>query len=100
LQRFSQGEKDCPERHLGLCLLKSAWPSELEHSLYDIDLAIILCEMNAFKEGMLCLYEKMKLYKEVIGCCYMQAHDHERLIACWKRLIFIYFFFLSLFFVM
>jgi hypothetical protein len=42
--------------------------------------------MNAFKEGMLCLYEKMKLYKEVIGCCYMQAHDHEGLIACWKRL--------------
>ncbi|GFY97710.1 vacuolar protein sorting 11 [Actinidia rufa] len=69
----------------GLCLLKTAWPSDLEHPLYDVDLAIILCEMNAFKEGLLYLYEKMKLYKEVIAC-YMQAHDHEGLIACCKRL--------------
>ncbi|XVE78322.1 hypothetical protein DITRI_Ditri13aG0135400 [Diplodiscus trichospermus] len=72
-------------REKGLRLLKSAWPSELEHPLYDIDLAIILCEMNAFKEGLLYLYEKMKLYKEVIAC-YMQANDHEGLIACCKRL--------------
>ncbi|KAK9285024.1 hypothetical protein L1049_024206 [Liquidambar formosana] len=69
----------------GLRLLKSAWPSDLEHPLYDVDLAIILCEMNAFKEGLLYLYEKMKLYKEVIAC-YMQAHDHEGLIACCKKL--------------
>lgn len=69
----------------GLQLLKSAWPSDLEHPLYDVDLAIILCEMNAFIEGLLYLYEKMKLYKEVIAC-YMQAHDHEGLIACCKRL--------------
>ncbi|KAL5798082.1 hypothetical protein ACOSQ2_002902 [Xanthoceras sorbifolium] len=72
-------------REKGLHLLKSAWPSDLEHPLYDVDLAIILCEMNAFKEGLLYLYEKMKLYKEVIAC-YMQAHDHEGLIACCKRL--------------
>ncbi|PON88485.1 Vacuolar protein sorting-associated protein [Trema orientale] len=79
-------EKDLLGRQKkGLQLLKNAWPSELEHPLYDIDLAIILCEMNAFKEGLLYLYEKMKLYKEVIAC-YMQAHDHEGLIACCKRL--------------
>ncbi|PSS16093.1 Vacuolar protein-sorting-associated protein [Actinidia chinensis var. chinensis] len=78
--------KDCQETlQKGLCLLKTAWPSDLEHPLYDVDLAIILCEMNAFKEGLLYLYEKMKLYKEVIAC-YMQAHDHEGLIACCKRL--------------
>uniref|UniRef100_A0A2P2J857 Vacuolar protein sorting-associated protein 11 homolog n=1 Tax=Rhizophora mucronata TaxID=61149 RepID=A0A2P2J857_RHIMU len=69
----------------GLRLLKSAWPSDLEHPLYDVDLVIILCEMNAFREGLLYLYEKMKLYKGVIAC-YMQAHDHEGLIACCKRL--------------
>ncbi|KAJ8560203.1 hypothetical protein K7X08_004261 [Anisodus acutangulus] len=63
-------------RRKGLTLLKSAWPSELEQPLYDVDLAIILCEMNDFKEGLLFLYEKMKLYKEVIAC-YMQVHDHE-----------------------
>ncbi|KAK4274953.1 hypothetical protein QN277_018106 [Acacia crassicarpa] len=72
-------------REKGLSLLKSAWPPEIEHPLYDVDLAIILCEMNAFKEGLLYLYEKMKLYKEVIAC-YMQTHDHEGLIACCKRL--------------
>lgn len=69
----------------GLRLLKTAWPSDLEHPLYDVDLAIILCEMNEFKEGLLYLYEKMKLFKEVTAC-YMQAHDHEGLIACCKRL--------------
>lgn len=79
-------DKNCQERHRkGLRLLKNAWPSDLEHPLYDVDLAIILCEMNAFREGLLYLYEKMKLYKEVIAC-YMQAHDHEGLIACCKRL--------------
>ncbi|KAJ0982171.1 hypothetical protein J5N97_010426 [Dioscorea zingiberensis] len=69
----------------GLALLKSAWTSEMEHPLYDVGLAVILCEMNAFKDGILFLYEKLKLYKEVIAC-YMQAHDHEGLIACCKKL--------------
>ncbi|KAK9091894.1 hypothetical protein Syun_026805 [Stephania yunnanensis] len=79
-------EKDrLVRRKKGLSLLKSAWSSDVEHPLYDVDLAIILCEMNAFKEGMLFLYEKLKLYKEVIAC-YMQAHDHEGLIACCKKL--------------
>ncbi|KAH6781017.1 vacuolar protein sorting 11 [Perilla frutescens var. hirtella] len=79
-------EKDRQERHQkGLVLLKSAWPSEQEQPQYDVDLAIILCEMNSFKEGLLYLYEKLKLYKEVIAC-YMQTHDHEGLIACCKRL--------------
>uniref|UniRef100_A0A7N0RIR5 Vacuolar protein sorting-associated protein 11 homolog n=1 Tax=Kalanchoe fedtschenkoi TaxID=63787 RepID=A0A7N0RIR5_KALFE len=78
--------KDREERlQKGLRLLKSAWPSDQEIPQYDVDLAIILCEMNNFKEGLLYLYEKLKLYKEVIAC-YMQAHDHEGLIACCKKL--------------
>ncbi|KAD4179043.1 hypothetical protein E3N88_27634 [Mikania micrantha] len=81
-----KNENDHKERlEKGLVLLKRAWPSDQEHPLYDVDLAIILCEMNAFKEGLLYLYEKMKLYKEVIAC-YMRAHDHDGLIACCKRL--------------
>ncbi|CAK9133372.1 unnamed protein product [Ilex paraguariensis] len=84
--RFMNKENDLQERlQKGLKLLKNAWPSDQEHPLYDVDLAIILCEMNAFTEGLLYLYEKMKHYKEVIAC-YMQAHDHEGLIACCKRL--------------
>ncbi|KAJ9551538.1 hypothetical protein OSB04_015583 [Centaurea solstitialis] len=79
-------EKDHQERlQKGLVLLKNAWPSDQEQPLYDVDLAIILCEMNSFKEGLLYLYEKLKLYKEVITC-YMRSHDHEGLIACCKKL--------------
>ncbi|XVF81467.1 hypothetical protein PTKIN_Ptkin15bG0157500 [Pterospermum kingtungense] len=53
-------EKDSLERReKGLHLLKIAWPSDLEHPLYDVDLAIILCEINAFREGLLYLYEKL-----------------------------------------
>ncbi|XP_073283339.1 vacuolar protein-sorting-associated protein 11 homolog [Primulina huaijiensis] len=86
IQNNVDEDKDLHERHQkGLLLLKSAWPSEQEQPLYDVDLAIILCEMNSFKEGLLYIYEKLKLYKEVISC-YMQAHDHEGLIACCKRL--------------
>ncbi|KAF3778686.1 Vacuolar protein-sorting-associated protein [Nymphaea thermarum] len=69
----------------GLSLLKSAWPSDQDQPLYDMELAVVLCEMNGFKEGRLFLYEKMKLFKEVISC-YMQAHDHEGLISCCKKL--------------
>lgn len=69
----------------GLALLKSAWPSHEDHPSYDVDLAVVLCEMHQFKQGRLFLYEKMKLYKEVISC-YMQDSDHEGLIACCKRL--------------
>jgi tetratricopeptide (TPR) repeat protein len=84
--KSSEKEKGRLERReKGLRMLKSAWPPETEHPLYDVDLAIILCEMNSFKDGLLYLYEKMKLYKEVVAC-YMQAHDHEGLIACCKRL--------------
>ncbi|XP_047307457.1 vacuolar protein-sorting-associated protein 11 homolog [Impatiens glandulifera] len=79
-------EKDHQERLLkGLRLLKAAWPTDLDQPLYDASLAVILAEMNGFKEGLLFLYEKMKLYKEVMAC-YMQDHDHEGLIACCKRL--------------
>ncbi|URD94949.1 vacuolar protein sorting-associated protein 11 [Musa troglodytarum] len=79
-------EKDHLERQRkGLALLKNQWTSDMEQPSYDVFLAIILCQMNAFKDGLLFLYEKMKLYKEVIAC-YMQNHDHEGLIACCKKL--------------
>lgn len=78
--------KDRLERQKkGLALLKNAWTSEMDEPLYDVFLAIILCQMNTFTDGLLFLYEKMKLYKEVIAC-YMQTHDHEGLITCCKKL--------------
>ncbi|KAM3367069.1 hypothetical protein ACQJBY_015998 [Aegilops geniculata] len=78
--------KDIVDRQRkGLALLKSAWTPEMEEPLYSVDLALIICNANAFKDGLLFLYEKLKLYKEVISC-YKQAHDHEGLIACCKKL--------------
>ncbi|KAG6509672.1 vacuolar protein-sorting-associated protein 11 homolog [Zingiber officinale] len=79
-------DKDHIERQdKGLALLKNAWTYDMEQPLYDVFLAIILCQMNTFRDGLLFLYEKMKLYKEVIAC-YMQTHDHEGLITCCKKL--------------
>ena len=69
----------------GLALLKSSWTSEMEDPLYSVDLALIICNENAFKDGLLFWYEKLKLYKEVLSC-YKQALDHEGLIACCKKL--------------
>ena len=78
--------KDIVDRQRkGLALLKSSWTSEMEDPLYSVDLALIICNENAFKEGLLFLYEKLKLYKEVLSC-YKQALDHEGLIACCKKL--------------
>ena len=79
-------EDDRSERHKkGISLLKKAWTIDMDHPLYDADLALILCEMNNLLEGILFLYEKMKLYKEVIHC-YMQEGDREGLIKCCMRL--------------
>ncbi|CAA6653614.1 unnamed protein product [Spirodela intermedia] len=76
-------ERDRLERHRkGINLLKNAWTPDLDQPLYDVDLAVILCEMNALQEGLRFLYEKLKLYKEVITC-YMQEGDREGLIA-WR----------------
>ncbi|GAB4834138.1 hypothetical protein Ancab_032401 [Ancistrocladus abbreviatus] len=84
--KLTSNDKDHTIRcHKGLLLLKNAWPSGQDHPLYAVDLAIILCEVNLFREGLLFLYEKMKLYREVIAC-YMQTYDHEGLIACCKSL--------------
>jgi hypothetical protein len=37
----------------GLALLKSSWTSEMEDPLYSVDLALIICNENAFKDGLL-----------------------------------------------
>lgn len=69
----------------GLALLKSGWGPHEQQPRYDVDLAVVLCEMRRFRDGLLFLYEKMKLYKEVMAC-YMQDKDYQGLISCCKRL--------------
>ncbi|KAG6406954.1 hypothetical protein SASPL_129933 [Salvia splendens] len=53
-------ERDRQERRQkGLVLLKNARPSEQEQPQYDVDLAIILCEMNSVNERLLYLFDCM-----------------------------------------
>eukprot|EP00270_Netrium_digitus_P012476 TRINITY_DN4051_c0_g1_i1.p1 TRINITY_DN4051_c0_g1~~TRINITY_DN4051_c0_g1_i1.p1 ORF type:complete len:472 (+),score=165.09 TRINITY_DN4051_c0_g1_i1:127-1416(+) len=66
-------------------LLRRAWPSHEPSPKYDADVAVLLCEMHGFREGLLFLYERMKLHKEVMAC-YMQDGDTKGLVQCCKKL--------------
>ena len=68
-----------------LALLKSGWGPHEQTPRYDVDLALVLCQMHKFRDGLLFLYEKMKLYKEVLAC-YMKGGDYQGLISTCKRL--------------
>eukprot|EP00850_Spirogloea_muscicola_P019645 SM000195S05292 [mRNA] locus=s195:175118:179324:- [translate_table: standard] len=59
-----------------LTLLQSAWPTHAEEPAYNKDLALMLCQMAGFVPGLLLLYERMRLYKEVLAT-YMAAHDTQ-----------------------
>eukprot|EP00850_Spirogloea_muscicola_P020633 SM000222S06974 [mRNA] locus=s222:154820:158951:+ [translate_table: standard] len=59
-----------------LILLQSAWPTHAEEPAYNKDLALMLCQMAGFVPGLLLLYERMRLYKEVLAT-YMAAHDTQ-----------------------
>ncbi|XP_071958560.1 vacuolar protein sorting-associated protein 11 homolog isoform X2 [Antedon mediterranea] len=51
---------------------------------YDIDQALVLCQMHDFKKGILYLYEKAKLYQQILR--YHMDHDeYEQVLATCKR---------------
>lgn len=68
-----------------LALLRNGWGPHEQEPQYDIDLALVMCQMHKFRDGLLFLYEKMKLYKEVM-VVYMKDGDYHGLINCCKRL--------------
>ncbi|KAL2635425.1 hypothetical protein R1flu_006904 [Riccia fluitans] len=68
-----------------LALLKNGWGPHEQQPRYDVDLALVLSQMHNFRDGLLFLYEKMKLYKEVMNV-YMKDGDYQGLISCCKRL--------------
>lgn len=83
-------EKESPEDReerlkKALGLLKNGWGPHEQQPRYDVDLALVLCQMHNFRDGLLFLYEKMKLYKEVM-VVYMKDGDYQGLISCCKRL--------------
>ncbi|XP_024520888.1 vacuolar protein-sorting-associated protein 11 homolog [Selaginella moellendorffii] len=68
-----------------LDLLKKGWGAHEEEPQYDEALAVMLCERHKFRDGLLFLYEKKRLFKEVMSC-YMKDSDYRGLISCCERL--------------
>ncbi|XP_072041834.1 vacuolar protein sorting-associated protein 11 homolog [Amphiura filiformis] len=53
-------------------------------SHYDIDQALILCQMHNFKKGILFLYEKGKLYQQILHY-HMEHDEYDQIIDACKR---------------
>ncbi|KAL4227956.1 Vacuolar protein sorting-associated protein 11 [Mactra antiquata] len=50
---------------------------------YDLDQALVLCQMNNFKAGILCLYEKARLYQQILRY-YMDHDSYDHVITTCK----------------
>jgi len=51
---------------------------------YDVDHALVLCKMYKFEQGVVFLYEKLKLFNEIVQH-YMEAKQHGRIIKACKK---------------
>lgn len=51
---------------------------------YDLDQAMVLCQMNHFKRGILHLYEKAKLYQQILSY-HIENADYDSIIEICKR---------------
>ena len=47
-------------------LIQSGWPSHLPQPKYEPDHALVLCRLHGFKEGLVFLYDKLRLFREVV----------------------------------
>eukprot|EP00884_Botryococcus_braunii_P005454 jgi/Botrbrau1/1490/Bobra.178_3s0045.1 len=71
-------------REQALALLKRAWPGG-EDPLLDPDHVLLLCRIHNFKEGLIFLYESLRLFREVLHV-HMADQDHAGLIEACIRL--------------
>eukprot|EP00164_Ancoracysta_twista_P003478 GFYU01004640.1.p1 GENE.GFYU01004640.1~~GFYU01004640.1.p1 ORF type:complete len:938 (-),score=267.55 GFYU01004640.1:157-2970(-) len=55
-----------------------------EHSNYDPDHALLLCQLHEFKPGLLCLYQKLKLYQHILEL-HMESRDPDAVLKICKR---------------
>ena len=55
-------------REQALELLRRGWPPG-DEPRYDPDHALMLCRMAGFKPGLIFLYEKLRLFREVLQVC-------------------------------
>jgi vacuolar protein sorting-associated protein 11 len=64
--------------------LKRGWPGG-EDPLLDPDHVLLLCRIHNFREGLIFLYESLRLFREVLQV-HMADHDHAALIEACIRL--------------
>ena len=73
------------ERHSrALTLLRKEWV-EGAAATYDAEHALVLCQLHSFGAGALYLYERLRLYKEVLAL-HMAAGDNVGLLEACGRL--------------
>ncbi|MEW5316813.1 MAG: hypothetical protein WDW38_008162 [Sanguina aurantia] len=73
----ASAEERMRRRERALELLSSGWPSHLPSPKYDPDTSLLLCRLSDFHAGLVFLYDKLRLPREV----YMSTGDHSALIA-------------------
>ncbi|MEW5305679.1 MAG: hypothetical protein WDW36_008205 [Sanguina aurantia] len=76
----ASAEERMRRRERALELLSSGWPSHLPSPKYDPDTSLLLCRLSDFHAGLVFLYDKLRLPREVLQV-YMSTGDHSALIA-------------------
>lgn len=51
---------------------------------YDMNLALVICQLNNFKSGMLFLYEKNAMYQRILNY-YMEQNNYFQILETCKR---------------
>ncbi|ELT88573.1 hypothetical protein CAPTEDRAFT_218778 [Capitella teleta] len=51
---------------------------------YDLDQALVMCQMHSFKAGVLFLYERAKLYQQILNY-HIEHDDHQHIIETCKK---------------
>jgi len=57
-----------------------------QQAKYDVDHALVLCKMYKFEKGVVYLYEKLKLFNEIVQH-YMEAKNHAQIIKAAKNTV-------------
>eukprot|EP00879_Flechtneria_rotunda_P007092 GHRR01007444.1.p1 GENE.GHRR01007444.1~~GHRR01007444.1.p1 ORF type:complete len:921 (+),score=350.13 GHRR01007444.1:614-3376(+) len=61
-------------------LLQRGWQPHMAQPIYDPEHALVLCRQHNYTPGLVLLYDKKRLHKEVLAV-HMAAQDYEGLIA-------------------
>lgn len=65
----------CVRREQALELLRRGWAGGGE-ARYDTDAAAVLCRTRRFTPGLLFLYERMRLFREVLQVWHWRERHH------------------------